>query len=59
VPGAAAREWMAAREAELLPVSYFHVVFTLPSAIGEIAYLICSDFRFLQRDVALAANAYV
>ena len=34
--GAAAREWMAAREAELLPVSYFHVVFTLPSAIGDI-----------------------
>jgi len=29
---------MAAREAELLPVSYFHVVFTLPSAIGDIAY---------------------
>jgi Putative transposase/Transposase zinc-binding domain len=36
--GAVAREWMAAREAELLPVSYFHVVFTLPSAIGNIAY---------------------
>jgi len=35
--GAAARAWMAAREAELLPVSYFHVVFTLPSAIGDIA----------------------
>ena len=38
VPGAAAREWLAAREAELLPVPYFHVVFTLPSAIGDIAY---------------------
>src|SRR6202161_3004408 len=36
--GAAARQWMAAREAELLPISYFHVVFTLPSAIGDIAY---------------------
>jgi len=36
--GVAARAWMAAREAELLPVSYFHVVFTLPSAIGDIAY---------------------
>jgi len=36
--GAAAREWMAAREAELLPVPYFHVVFTLPAAIGDIAY---------------------
>ncbi len=29
---------MADREAELLPVPYFHVVFTLPSAIGDIAY---------------------
>ena len=29
---------MAEREAELLPVPYFHVVFTLPSAIGDIAY---------------------
>jgi hypothetical protein len=29
---------MAAREAELLPIAYFHVVFTLPSAIGDIAY---------------------
>ncbi len=29
---------MAAREAELLPVAYFHVVFTLPSTIGDIAY---------------------
>src|ERR1700685_2231143 len=29
---------MVARAAELLPVPYFHVVFTLPSAIGDIAY---------------------
>jgi Putative transposase len=29
---------MATREAELLPIPYFHVVFTLPSAIGDIAY---------------------
>ena len=29
---------MAAREAELLPVPYFHVVFTLPAAIADIAY---------------------
>ena len=36
--GAAAREWLAEREAELLPVPYFHVVFTLPAAIGDIAY---------------------
>src|SRR3974377_2170493 len=38
--GAAAREWMAARAAELLPVPYFHVVFTLPSPIRDIAYQI-------------------
>jgi hypothetical protein len=36
--GAAAREWMAARAAELLPVAYFHVVFTVPAAIADIAY---------------------
>jgi hypothetical protein len=34
----AAERWLAAREAELLPVPYFHVVFTLPAAIGAIAY---------------------
>ena len=36
--GAAARTWMEERQAELLPVPYFHIVFTLPSAIGDIAY---------------------
>jgi len=36
--GAAAREWLAEREAELLPVPYFHVVFTLPAQIADIAY---------------------
>jgi Putative transposase/Transposase zinc-binding domain len=36
--GAAAREWLAEREAELLPVPYFHLVFTLPAAIADIAY---------------------
>jgi hypothetical protein len=36
--GAAARAWLAEREAELLPVPYFHVVFTLPAAIADIAY---------------------
>jgi Putative transposase/Transposase zinc-binding domain len=34
----AAEAWMASREAELLPVPYFHVVFTLPAALGAIAY---------------------
>jgi hypothetical protein len=36
--GAAARDWLAEREADLLPVPYFHLVFTLPAAIADIAY---------------------
>ena len=35
---AASREWLADREAELLPVPYFHVVYTLPAPIADIAY---------------------
>jgi Putative transposase/Transposase zinc-binding domain len=34
---AAAAEWMEARQAELLPVEYHHVVFTIPAALGPIA----------------------
>jgi hypothetical protein len=34
---AAAREWLAAREPDLLPVGYFHVVFTVPAEIADIA----------------------
>lgn len=36
--GAAARTWLAEREADLLPVGYFHVVFTVPAEVGEIAF---------------------
>jgi hypothetical protein len=36
--GPAARNWMAARAEDLLPVDYFHVVFTLPAEIARIAY---------------------
>ena len=36
--GAAAQDWLAAREADLLPVGYFHVVFTLPAEIAPVAY---------------------
>jgi hypothetical protein len=36
--GAAAKDWLAAREVDLLRVSYFHVVFTLPAEIAPIAY---------------------
>jgi hypothetical protein len=38
VPGAAARDWLEARQAELLDVPYFHVVFTVPAQIADIAY---------------------
>ena len=34
----AARRWLEARQAELLPVEYYHVVFTLPAPISAIAY---------------------
>ena len=36
--GAAARDWLAAREADLLPVGYFHVVFTVPAEIADISF---------------------
>jgi hypothetical protein len=36
--GMARAEWLEARQAELLPVPYFHVVFTLPTAAAEIAF---------------------
>ena len=34
----AAKRWLDARQADLLPVEYYHVVFTLPAPIAEIAY---------------------
>ena len=36
--GASARDWMQARMEDLLPVEYFHVVFTLPTEVADIAY---------------------
>lgn len=36
--GPVARDWMEARAEDLLPVEYFHVVFTLPAQIARIAY---------------------
>ncbi len=33
----ARREWLSQREAELLPVPYFHVVFTIPHELGPLA----------------------
>src|SRR6266699_5198867 len=38
VQGQARAEWLAARQAELLPLPYFHVVFTLPAPAAEIAF---------------------
>ena len=34
----AAQRWLDARQADLLPVEYFHVVFTLPAPIADLAY---------------------
>jgi hypothetical protein len=34
--GVKAREWLAAREADLLPVGYFHVVFSIPAELADI-----------------------
>ena len=36
--GSAAKRWLAERQADLLPVEYFHVVFTLPAPIAAIAF---------------------
>ena len=36
--GAVAKQWLADREADLLPVPYYHLVFTLPASVSDIAY---------------------
>src|SRR3954467_15928957 len=36
--GLARAQWLEDRQAELLPVPYFHVVFTVPAAVAEIAF---------------------
>jgi Putative transposase/Transposase zinc-binding domain len=36
--GEAARAWLAQRQAELLPVAYYHLVFTLPATVAAIAF---------------------
>jgi hypothetical protein len=51
--GTAAKQWLAAREADLLPVGYFHVVFTLPAAIADIAY----QNKAVVYDILLTASA--
>ena len=36
--GASAKRWFAAREQQLLPVEYYHVVFTLPGEVAQLAF---------------------
>ena len=44
----AAKRWLEARQTELLPVDYYHVVFTLPAPISAIAYTNkAAIYRFL------------
>lgn len=46
-------KWLAEREAELLPVPYFHVVFTLPEKIGRLALQNAEEvYRILFRAAA-------
>ena len=49
---AAARRWLDARQADLLPVDYYHVVFTLPAPISAIAYYNKAAIYTLLFDVA-------
>jgi hypothetical protein len=51
--GAAARDWLEEREAELLPVPYFHIVYTLPRPIADIAY----QNKAVIYDILLKASA--
>jgi len=48
----AARRWLAARQADLLPVEYYHVVFTLPAPVADIAYTNKAAIYGLLFDVA-------
>ena len=48
----AAQRWLAARQADLLPVEYYHVVFTLPAPISAIAYTNKAAIYRLLFDVA-------
>jgi hypothetical protein len=48
----AARRWLEARQTDLLPVEYYHVVFTLPEPIGALAYTNKAAIYRLLFDVA-------
>ena len=49
---AAAKRWLEARQADLLPVEYYHVVFTLPAPIADLAYQNKAELYGLLFDVA-------
>jgi Putative transposase/Transposase zinc-binding domain len=49
---AAARRWLDARQADLLPVEYYHVVFTLPAPIADLAYQNKAELYGLLFDMA-------
>lgn len=48
----AAQRWLDARQADLLPVEYFHVVFTLPAPIADLAYQNKAEIYGLLFDMA-------
>jgi hypothetical protein len=48
----AAQRWLDARQADLLPVEYYHVVFTLPAPIADIAYQNKAELYGLLFDIA-------
>src|SRR5580692_11072279 len=61
--GLARAEWLADRQAELLPVPYFHVVFTVPTAVAAIAFQnkarVCAIRTFTVSSPAAACHRMV
>jgi hypothetical protein len=55
----AAQRWLEARQADLLPVEYYHVVFTLPASISAIAYTNKAVIYRLLFDVAAETLATI
>ena len=49
---AAAKRWLDARQADLLPVEYYHMVFTLPAPMADLAYQNKAELYGLLFDVA-------
>jgi hypothetical protein len=57
--GAAAKDWLAARQADLLPVPYYHLVFTLPAPVAAIAFQNKADVYGLLFRAAAEALAII